>query len=272
MLFNRSYAGEERAGMLMPYRVHSGLVVGRSHLVEQRNCQDALYTTSCVHDGRLYCIGMLADGCSEGKHSEVGAQLAVRFVVQHIKKQIEAGQELATIPATALTHLLHFLTGMVGNHHFSPSETVHYIEDYLLFTLIGYIIDEGTVHVFAMGDGVVILNERLYVIDQQNRPRYIGYHVLEGMRSAWNKPVLPEETIAFYTLPSDQMLQRLAIGSDAWGDEQPLLADVWNNRGNASLQLRMNRWSSARHFKDDASLIVVERMVEQPTMGMEALS
>ncbi len=246
----------------MAYRVHSGLIAGREHILEGRNCQDALYTLTCKCQGRLYHVGVVADGCSAGKHSEVGAQLAVRFIAEDVRRLLQHDVAFSALPGMLFGDLVHFLKEIVAAYHFvTPGDLVAYVEDYLLFTVIGYVVSEGDQQqmlVFAAGDGIVILNEQRYLLDQQNAPHYVGYQVIERSYLRSDAPTL-SEGFELYQLPPGEELIRLALGSDAWLTEQPLLDQVWSNRGRGELQMRMNAWSNARHLRDDASLIVVER-------------
>src|SRR6266568_2543972 len=83
--------------------------------------------------------------------------------------------------------------------------------------------------------------------------------------ATWEKMPRPLRIHLTSTPFLSETLKRLAIGSDAWMEEQALLDQVWGLKPPAGLQLQMNRWSDARHLKDDASMIVVE--LETTTRG-----
>src|SRR6266851_3553756 len=228
----------------MAHRLLQGIVPGRGHILDARNCQDALSSITFEINSKSYVAGVVADGCGGGKHSEVGAQLAVQFIPREIRRLVKNGLSLEPIP----------------NHLF---ELVHFVNHHFLFTVLGFIVGPEQTLVFAAGDGIVIINDDIHLRDQHNAPAYIGYHLIDRrylgedatpLASAFDLYILPTET-----------LKRLAIGSDAWMEEQALLELVWGLKPPAGLQLQMNRWSDARRLKDDASMIVVE--LETPTRG-----
>ncbi len=211
----------------MAHRLLQGIVPGRGHILDARNCQDALSSITFEINSKSYVAGVVADGCGGGKHSEVGAQLAVQFIPREIRRLVKNGLSLEPIPNLLFEHLIHFLKTIVA------------------------------------GDGIVIINDDIHLRDQHNAPAYIGYHLVD--RRYLGEDATPlAHAFDLYTIPTET-LKRLAIGSDAWMEEQALLDQVWGLKPPAGLQLQMNRWSDARRLKDDASMIVVE--LETPTQG-----
>jgi hypothetical protein len=242
----------------MSFQVRQGLVMGRNHIIDNKNCQDALCHLSFECDGKRYIIGAVADGCGEGKHSELGAQLAVQFIQYESRAILQQGVLLEEIPARLFDKLLLFLENFLAGYNFSDlSERITFIQHHLLFTLIGFIITPERTLVFAYGDGIVLIDECIYLRDQDNMSAYIGYHLLDSPYFQTNSNAL-SGTFDVYSVPTST-LTRLAIGSDAWLQEQSLLGQIWQVKTSIGLQLQMNRWSNTRHLKDDASLIVVER-------------
>lgn len=245
----------------MEFHVRTGIVTGRNHLLDGRNCQDTLCQLRFELDGQQYLVGVIADGCGEGKHAEVGAQLATQFVPYAIRHLMQLGTTLEELPALLFEEVLHFLTSLIDGYYFADiAERVQFVHEHLLFTLIGFVITPQQTLVLAAGDGLVIINDEIYLREQQNMPTYIGYHLIDQRYLQPNATPLPA-AFDLYSAPSSQ-LKRLAIGSDAWLVEQELLEQIWGMKTPARLQLQMNKWSDTRHFKDDASLIVVERNIE----------
>ncbi len=46
---------------------------------------------------------------------------------------------------------------------------------------IGCLIKENLTTVFSAGDGVIAVNDAIGVINQQNAPHYIAYHLYRGV-------------------------------------------------------------------------------------------
>ena len=241
----------------MRYRTRQGIVPGRSHILDARNCQDALCSTTFELDGKSYIVGVIADGCGEGNHSEVGAQLAVQFIPREVRRLVQSGSAIEQIPDLLFEHLIHFLKAIVGAYNVTDiREFAQFVNHHLLFTVLGFLLGPEQTAVFAAGDGIVIINDDTHLREQQNAPTYIGYQLIDRRYLKANTSPLPT-TFDQYIVPTET-LQKLAVGSDAWMQEQTLLDQLWGIKTAVGLQLQMNRWSDAKHFKDDASMILAE--------------
>lgn len=67
------------------FEIASGSATGAQHVLDGRPNQDA----HCILTTPTHTIVALADGCSEGEHSEVGAHLGARYAVRGIEQGIE---------------------------------------------------------------------------------------------------------------------------------------------------------------------------------------
>ena len=236
------------------YRVRAGRVTGRGHLLDGSNCQDAHAQLAFEHTGQRYLCGVVTDGCGSGACSEVGAQLGAHVISREIRRLVEVGTPVEELAEPLFERLLSSLRGLLAACRIEGAgERTRFVADFLLFTVGGFLVAPRQTLIFAAGDGVVLLNDALHLREQQNAPAYPGYLLLTGP-DATSVPA----RFDCYTLPTTE-LERLAIGSDAWIAERTLLEQLGELRRPASLQLRMNRWSAAQHFQDDATLIVVER-------------
>jgi serine/threonine protein phosphatase PrpC len=57
-----------------------GSIIGRNHVLAGKNNQDAYRIVS----NEKFIIAVVCDGCGSGKHSEVGAKLGARLVINAI--------------------------------------------------------------------------------------------------------------------------------------------------------------------------------------------
>src|SRR5689334_5155578 len=89
------------------FEIAQGTVTGREHRREGRNNQDASHVSRTVHT----LAAIVCDGCSSAPHSEVGAQLASRFLTQHLTTLATANPYLTpdALLAHARAHLLTYL-------------------------------------------------------------------------------------------------------------------------------------------------------------------
>jgi len=189
----------------------AGSVVGKNHLQLGRNNQDAYF----LYRGQNVSIAVVADGCGSSPHSEFGAQLGVRLSMQTL---------LASYP-------------LLDNHHPPPPEwwslvtgrivaslqvtirnlsvdesLMELVRDYLLFTLVGVVVDAEYTTFFAAGDGVVLVNDEVHKLEAAgNAPAYIGYLALPS------PPPMSLGLRPIVSLPTNE-LQRFAVATDGAAD------------------------------------------------------
>lgn len=245
--------------------VQSGRIAGRKYVNSDgwlRNCQDAKHVVRIKIGEREYLIGAVSDGCSDGDFNEVVSLLLVRFVVNEIVLLLSNGIPIKEIPTYLYPRVIGFLRSLVGLIYFSdPKDMVRFIVDYLLGTLLGFVLDEneGVVFIAAQNDGVLQINDEVTFLDHGNSPSYPAYHLINRQYLAQTASGA-SVPLGFDTWPlATANLKRLAIATDAFKKEPDLLQQVWGIRKPGGLQKRMNTWSWFEHrFSDDAAIITVE--------------
>jgi hypothetical protein len=238
---------------------------GRGHILRGINSQDGLKLYHGQAQGQTVTIGIICDGCSEGKNSEVGAKLAAEFLVREALYWFDLKIQTDLIPHLLYKELLQFMKNLVEQHKFvGQKDRVSYIKDTMLFTVVGFILTESAGVVFYAGDGTIVLDDAIWLIDAENRPMYPAYHLVDRQSLDKNAAELP---MTFEVLSFDSTsFSRLAIGSDAWHQRPDLLAEIWGHTNPSGLQRQLNIWDQARTFADDVSVIAVEllRSSDQP--------
>lgn len=230
-------------------KLQSAQHIGRQHILNGTNMQDAL---SVAH-GSDYVAGVICDGCSEGKHSEVGAGLASAYIARWLahyadmyaltKDRINAAYDVGSF--------VHFLLEKQKSlFQFNDDhEWVQYVKDHLLFTVIGFVHTVECTTIFYCGDGTLVIDDKVKHLNVGDTPLYPAYNLIPH---ALTTPIrhIPFIVERYYSV------QRLAIGSDAWKDEPDLLLPMF---GQKHLQREINRLSDRQHrFQDDVSIITVE--------------
>lgn len=242
-------------------RVHVGQSVGLDHQLKQRNCQDSY----ALYESTDTIIGVVCDGCSEGPRSEVGAALGAQYLMAQASQLVAQHIPLADLPKMLYTRLVAYLDQVTALS--TPPNRVVFVRDYLLFTVLVLIITKEGTLLLSAGDGLIVIDEQVECIDQKNLPSYVAYHLL------------PEYLPTSFKMPQGFQVhavtewQQLAIGSDGFVPD--LLPDVWGMSHIRSLQRKMNVWAEqGRHFRDDATLITIERVDEDkhPTQPLPELS
>jgi len=238
------------------FRVRTASIIGSEHQRIQINNQDGFATGEVEIQNKRYLWGVICDGCSAGTRNEVGAALLSNYLCEEIPYLISAGSNIVDIPDKLFISGLGYLRSLAAHTAMSSfQKQVSFIENHLLCTVIGFITDyEGCVF-FNAGDGVVLTNNDIYRIDQNNRPLYMAYHLL-------NKSVLNiTEPIPFSfenNIFQASGLERFAICSD--GIDESIASELWGHEHVLGLQrrLRVLRLQGVANFSDDCTVIAVE--------------
>jgi hypothetical protein len=144
--------------------------------------------------GKTYQVGLISDGCSGlpvFTHNEVGANLMVVNCLGRIQELIVGGAGMQEIPVPLYHSVIDFMrnlanTIMPANVHWpynvqfpaahafrtTISSTKRFTLDYLAATIAGFVDDGETLVVFRADDGIVAVNDDLFVVDQNNQPDY----------------------------------------------------------------------------------------------------
>src|SRR3989344_4903992 len=145
------------------FEIAGGTTAGRDHRTSGKNNHDAYHYRV---EGNLL-VGVVCDGCGSSKHSEVGAKIGARLVVQAIVRQLRRLEETQYRPLTeevqplpsfwesVRQEVLTELRALAGRMGDSLSAVVN---DYFLFTTIGAIVTRYGASFFSLGDGVIIVN------------------------------------------------------------------------------------------------------------------
>ncbi len=148
-------------------KVYTGLQRGSSHA---NYCEDFLLT---IPIGKQIFIGMVADGCSAGKH----AHFASAFQCKLMRKVLSTNTFIhQSVSIQALADML-LLEWMQALKHFKQAMLIP--ENELLSTFILLIYNSNTkqAYISALGDGGILINHELHEIDQNNCPDYPIYHI-----------------------------------------------------------------------------------------------
>ena len=135
-------------------------------------------------------------------------------------------------------------------------------------TILGFVMDDQKLIVFGAGDGMVIVNDEINAIDQNNRPIYIAYHLLD--REMLEKGVADSLPDCFnWSIYSTQETQRFAICTDGiedmWKKDPKSINGIWDHEPNApkGLQWWLKIGSNGNHFGDDCTIIAGDRISEE---------
>ncbi len=266
----------------------SAVVPGFDHVQIKKNGQDQAFSGTTVYKGRTYNFGGSMDGNGAGHYSEFGAIMAKDYLESEIGRLIRSGAPFIQIPQQLFDGLILELYRILPANRSMP-EKINFILSRLLFTVFAFIQGPEETVVFALGDGVLVVNGKVIIgkerkIISDNYPDYVAYALIERLDPTYftthKKPALKEaykpktrfEVLTFKTAEIEQIF----VGSDAWHDEVELLMKFlemitkYDPAYPEDVQDQMNAWSGMIfrdpanqdpvHFSDDASLAFVQRL------------
>jgi hypothetical protein len=165
---------------------------GVKHMRLNFNNQDAFtfQTFEIPAFSKSYNVGLVSDGCSgqpSFSHNEVGAHLVVLYAYRRIQELVCAGLPIAQIPQVLYPSITEFLLDVMTK--VMPPNIVwrypvklkgredwggqtRFKTDYLAATLIGFVSDGETLITFSAGDGIILVDDELVIVDQNDTPDY----------------------------------------------------------------------------------------------------
>jgi hypothetical protein len=167
------------------FELASGTVAGRDHRTIGKNNQDSRQT----HIDEHCLVAVVTDGCGGGVKSEVGAILGARLAVEELSLLASAcaGIDTAGTPLSfgnedlegarcAILGKLDEIVSMFGGSH------SQFVNDHLLFTLVGAIVLPDISMFFSIGDGYLNVNGETISIGPfpDNEPPYISYGLVDS--------------------------------------------------------------------------------------------
>jgi serine/threonine protein phosphatase PrpC len=230
-----------------PRRSIAASVLGRSHARTGRNNQDAF----AIGEALGWTAAVVADGCSAGASSEVGARLGARFAVARLLELVGQGLAPAELSAQFKALLLLDLRKLVELAGGDPGE---FIGEHLLFTVLAAAWNGERAVVLAAGDGLVAVDGQLQVLDSgpSNAPAYLAYGLLRDAPAPVVLHAGPARTVALGTDGVAELVRAQPETFEALLDEELVFANPF------TLQRRFNVWSSKqRLFQDDATLVLM---------------
>ncbi|WP_088243319.1 protein phosphatase 2C domain-containing protein [Calothrix rhizosoleniae] len=192
------------------FELAGGSIIGREHLRLSKNNQDAYYWVNF----ESATIAVVCDGCGSGTHSEVGAKIGARLVVEAILRNLSQDRLSTEFWQGVHQDLLHSL-GMIAVS--LGRELVQVVKEYLLFTIIGAVIFPQETALFAIGDGVFALNGEVIPIPHfpDNAPPYLGYGLISDILS--HMKLVDCQFCVHRQLPTPEV-QSILIGTDGVED------------------------------------------------------
>ncbi len=223
-------------------------MIGAVHEKLNFNNQDAVL----VHRDKDIIIGLLADGCGSGGHTEVGGHLIINYLKNYL---LSNDLSLPYWKDNLKDNLLTFLKNILLNQQ--EEDTREFIKNYLLVTFVGFVITPKTTTLFSCGDGVHLINESLTLFSKKHRVKYLVHELLikESIALDWSEI-------------DTKSLKRLVIATDGIEsllDNAPSLENIIEEfvhhkpfyKSSVALQKFLQHEQKSGVLRDDTSIIMV---------------
>lgn len=171
--------------MRYQFEIAGGSIVGNDHLQANRNNQDAFHWFQ--REGCLAAV--VCDGCGSGHHSEVGAKIGAKLIIESIHQQLQYTDTLTEETACSLLEhtrtytlqrLLTIANAMSGDRE---KELINVILNYFLFTVVGVMGVNDWLISFSLGDGVFVIDGEVHQLGPfpKNEPPYLTYGLIPSL-------------------------------------------------------------------------------------------
>jgi len=245
--------------------VNKAIVTGTDHTFVKLNCQD--FCRVETNELQTKICGIVCDGCSSGMMSEVGAMLIGQYFLNFLMRLDCANLDDEGLQVIVQPWIEGFIDDIATAVIFGSNikEKVSFLEHNMMATFIFCVIDNDKIFIGRCGDGVIILNDDVQVIDENDRPSYVAYNCIPREYKQSNSlPVTVQVDQIFTT-------NKIVIATDG------LRAAITNNLTSElygttkrQLQRKFNVWQMQdKIFSDDTSCIVFEKVIAEPKVTDE---
>lgn len=231
-------------------KIGFGNIQGATHKKLEYNNQDFVL----VSEEENYTLALIADGCGSGANSEVGAQLGLYFIAKFIKENIHKDWK-----GNLKNELLIYSQNLAKLHN---EDTQTFIKNFLLYTVIGCLIQEDSLTTFSCGDGVIIIDDKVQIIDQNNQPQYFNNALRGGESSDFSFQELKFENQSI-VLGSDGLVDLMEGIKQGLIDEYTSLQAFMDDENNfinpIQLPKLLQKYAHRGVLKDDCSIIMIKK-------------
>lgn len=239
-------------------------VAGKGHRRAGRGAQDAW---ALVRSGDVVAAAV-ADGCSAGGRSQVGAGVGARFAAACAARRALEGAPLHELPALVLEALvpeLGRLAAQLGIDAHDAAEREEILAEYLLFTVHVALVRGDDAVVFGVGDGVVSVDGAVRVLEQGPAPDYPAYALVPSLprpRVEVHHRGPFTTSLAIATDGAVELLraeERVLADGRALGGLQALEQDDRFLKNPSLAQKRLHAWCEQTGGPEDDCTVVVLR-------------
>ncbi len=185
-------------------KIISASIIGISHRKLFYNNQDAY---KIIHK-EDFVVGVVCDGCGSCMNSDIGAKLTAEFVANYcvlnfMDKKFD-GQELAK----AVIRFYEDCSNLI------LAKDNRFISDTFFTTIIGFVFSIKQNIVFSSGDGVIVHNNSIEIIDHKNAPNYLVHNILSHKSYGFKEKIIEDVDFTRLLISTEGI-------EDLWENEEP---------------------------------------------------
>lgn len=218
--------------------------MGISHRKLFYNNQDAYK----IIDKEGFVVGVVCDGCGSCMNSEIGSKLTAEFVANYcalnfIDKKFD-GQALAK----AVISFYEKCSTLV-----LTKDNNIFISDTFFTTIIGFIFSNKQNIVFSSGDGVIVHNNSIEIIDQKNAPNYLAHNLLSQKSYSFTETIIEDSDFSRLLISTDGI-------EDLWESEDPqIIVEKLFSDENFKNEVELSKFLASSKIYDDTTMILIKK-------------
>jgi hypothetical protein len=231
-------------------KIGYGSIQGFTHRNLEYNNQDFVL----VEENEEYSMGLIADGCGSGSNSEVGAQLGLKYLMKRISERINSSWQ-----GNLKEDLQKYSNQLAGLHSDNPKK---FIKNFLLYTVIGFVERNGVLTILSFGDGVIVVDDKVEIIDQNNRPRYINNELIgnEGGQFVFDQINFDGQTVMIGSDGVEDLIEGLNKGLiDEYENLEEFMKDECNFTNPVHIPKLLKKYATKGILKDDCTLMIIKQ-------------
>lgn len=206
----------------IPFVVGGATQQGTTHIFDNSNNQDAL--SIFINDD--FMIGIVCDGCSSThdelrnsfSNNEIGAKLISYNLSTILQKYLSTNKVfdesfLESVAESLFNRLHSFINSLLED---DEKEKEIFIYDYLMTTILCFVVTEDNYIIFSCGDGVIGINDDIQSLDEN------GFYFSSSLLSVccptfYSKPIKTNKFNVNYFGKTSE-LQNIFLATDGFND------------------------------------------------------
>lgn len=206
----------------IPFVVGGATQQGTTHIFDNKNNQDAISIFLCDD----FMIGIVCDGCTSThdelrnsfSNNEIGSKLISYHLSNILQKYLSTNKVLdesflESIAESLFSRLQSFITSLRED---DEKEKEIFIYDYLMTTILCFVVTEDNYIIFSCGDGVIGINDEIHSLDENGS--YFSSSLLSVCcPTFYSKPIKTNKFNVNYIGKTSE-LENIFLATDGFND------------------------------------------------------